>query len=153
MGYKVERHNVRKGSPLWKMCDELCFLSKNVYNSTLYATRQHFFRTGQYLRYNECNRLFKEQHNPDYYAMNTKVAQFTMRLVDQAYRSFFALLKKSECKDNAKLPKYLNKIKGRQAAHFNNQAFSFNSRTVPRGALNCPERILCSERRLKNLPM
>lgn len=133
MRYEVEKHNVRKGSPLWEMCDELCFLSKNLYNATLYAVRQHFFKTGQYLGYNECNKMFKEQHTPDYYAMNTKVAQFTMKLVDQVYRSFFALLKKPECKDNAKIPKYLNKTKGRQVAHFNNQAFSFNTRTVPKG--------------------
>lgn len=133
MKYEVEKHNVRKGSPLWEKCDELCFLSKNLYNATLYAVRQHFFKTGQYLGYNECNKMFKKQHNHDYYAMNTKVAQFTMKLVDQVYRSFFALLKKSECKDNAKLPKYLNKTKGRQVAHFNNQAFSFNTRNVPKG--------------------
>ena len=133
MGYQVEKHIVKREDPLWILCDELCFKSKNLYNATLYAIRQHFFDTGEYLDYNHIYEKFVSEHNPDYYAMNTKVSQKTMMLVNESFKSFFALLKKPECKDNAKIPKYLNKTDGRQVTHFNNQAFSFNNSRVPKG--------------------
>ena len=131
--YNVEKHIITKGNKLWKLCDNLCFKSKNVYNATLYAVRQHYFNTGEFLDYNTANKLFKQEHNPDYYALNTKVSQTIMKLVNDNFKSFFALKKKPECAENAKIPKYLHKTNGRQVAHFNNQAFSFNNNKVPKG--------------------
>lgn len=131
--YEVEKHIVKSGSKLFEECDKLCFLSKNLYNATLYAIRQHYFATSEYLGYNNVVKLFIEQHNPDYYAMNTKVSQLTIQLVDANFSSFFALLKKPETAISANIPKYLHKTNGRQVAHFNNQAFSFNTNRVPKG--------------------
>ena len=131
--YRVEKHMVNKGTELFDECDKLCFLCKNLYNATLYAVRQHFFNTGKYLNYNKVNKMFKEEHNPDYYALNTKVSQGVMRLVDDNFSSFFALKKKPETAESANIPKYLHKTNGREVAHFNNQAFSFNNKRVPKG--------------------
>ena len=41
--YNVEKHIVKKGNELFKQCDNLCFLSKNLYNATLYTVRQYYF--------------------------------------------------------------------------------------------------------------
>jgi putative transposase len=84
------------------------------------------------LKYNDAYKIFVQENNPDYYSMNTKVSQHVMQLVEQNFKSFFAKLKK--CKDGSnKIPKYLDKLNGRQIAHFSNQAFSFNTKTVPDG--------------------
>ena len=132
MHYEVEKHVIKKSNYLWDCCDDICFRSKNLYNSTLYLIRQYFFKTGKFLKYNDAYKMFVQENNPDYYAMNTKVSQHVMQLVEQNFKSFFAKLKK--CKDGSnKIPKYLDKLNGRQVAHFSNQAFSFNTRTVPDG--------------------
>ena len=39
----VERHIIKKSNPLFNELDNLCFLSKNLYNSALYEIRQYFF--------------------------------------------------------------------------------------------------------------
>jgi len=38
----VEKHDFHKGSTEYKELDQLCFLSKNLYNAGLYVVRQHF---------------------------------------------------------------------------------------------------------------
>ena len=72
----------------FKELDNLCFLSKNLYNSTLYAVRQHYFQTKSYLNYNEANKKFKEENNIDYRMLPAKVSQQTQMLVDKAFKSF-----------------------------------------------------------------
>ena len=47
----VEKHIIRESSLHYKELDRLCFLSKNLYNSTLYSIRQHYFSTKKYLDY------------------------------------------------------------------------------------------------------
>ena len=133
MGYNVEKHIIKRNNKLWNLCDELCFKSKNLYNATLYLVRQHFFNTKEYLNYDSAYRIFVETKNPDYYALNTKVSQGIMKLVDANFKSFFHTIKKLECKKSTHIPKYLHKTKGREVAHFNNQAFSFNTNRVPKG--------------------
>lgn len=87
--YNVEKHIVKKGSKLFKQCDELCFLSKNLYNATLYTIRQYYFEHKKYLCYKNICKRFIEEQNPDYYALPTKVSQKVMQLVDNNFKSFF----------------------------------------------------------------
>ena len=44
----VERHIFKKTHRFYKEFDTICFLSKNLYNSTVYAVRQHYFKTQKY---------------------------------------------------------------------------------------------------------
>ena len=44
-----ERHIIKQSNNYYKELDNLCYLSKNLYNSALYAIRQHYFNTKQYL--------------------------------------------------------------------------------------------------------
>ena len=38
-----ERHIIKKTNSLYSELDNLCLLSKNIYNSALYAIRQYYF--------------------------------------------------------------------------------------------------------------
>lgn len=122
MDYLVERHVISPNHQYFDDLDKLCFLSKNLYNATLYAVRQEFFKDGSFLNYNAVNKLFTHSNQVDYRALPAKVAKHTQQLVDKNYRSFFGLIKKGL---NAKIPRYLHKEKGRQVIHYEKGALSF----------------------------
>jgi putative transposase len=126
----VERHAFKRSDKEYAELDNLCFLSKNLYNSTLYAIRQHFFNTGEYLGYNAVNADFTHNSQPDYTALPRKVSKLTQMLVDKAFKSFFALVKakkdgKLDADFKVRIPKYLDSVKGRQVVEYTKQALSF----------------------------
>ena len=129
----VESHQYPKGSKHYAELDKLCFLSKNLYNSTLYVVRQHFINTGEYLNYSKINKLSSTLLANDYKALPAKVAQQIQRLVDSNFKSFFEKLKTRKSGEIIRMPKYLDKQCGRQVAMFTNQAISFNNRNIPNG--------------------
>lgn len=98
-------------------------LSKNLYNSTLYEVRQHFFNNGEYLNYYDAYPRLKQNEN--YEALNSQMAQQTMKRVDEAFKSFFKLVeKKRQNKYNQRIsiPHYLPKD-GYFLLDYPNQAF------------------------------
>lgn len=112
----------------FKEFDKLCFLSKNLYNATLYVVRKYFFETGSYLNYNSVNKMFTVANNVDYRALPTKVSKHTQMLVDKSFKSFFTLLEKkknNQYNSPVKIPKYLKKNTGRQVVHYEKGALSF----------------------------
>lgn len=117
----TESIQITRENKLYNELDRFCFLSKNLYNSSLYAIRQHFFNTKKYKNYNSLNKDFIQSHQIDYYALPTKVSQQTMKMVDQNFKSFFGLLKLKSKK--AKIPKYLKK-QGRYEIIFTIQSIS-----------------------------
>jgi len=126
----VERHAFKPSDREYAELDTLCFLSKNLYNATLYAMRQHFFSTGEYLGYNRVNADFTHDDQPDYRALPAKVSKLTQKLVDRSFKSFFALLgaKRAGKLDEGfvvRIPKYLDPVKGRQVVEYTRQALSF----------------------------
>ena len=121
----VEKQIIRSSNPLYKELDHLCFLSKNLYNVTLYTIRQHYFNTKKYLSYFSIVKDFAKDSRVDYRALPAKVSQQTLRLVDQNMKSFFALLKKKKANkytNPVRLPKYLDTKTGRQTVHYTKQA-------------------------------
>ncbi len=117
----VEKHIFRKGHPQYAEMDRITFLSKNLYNSTLYAIRQNYFSNGVWLNYNVVNADFTHSRNPDYTALPTKVSKHTQMLVCQAITSYLGLLKKyktGELKNKPHLPRYLDSKEGRQVTHY-----------------------------------
>lgn len=121
----------KRNNPEYSEMDELCFKSKNLYNATLYAVRQSFIKSNEYLNYNRINKIFTKENNPDYRALPSKVAKHTQMFVDFAMKSFFALVKKKKDKGyekKVKLPKYLDKVKGRMTVHYERGALSFKKR-------------------------
>lgn len=53
-----ERHIIKKNNSLYGELDNLCFLSKNIYNSALYAIRQYYFENKKYLSWVNVNNNF-----------------------------------------------------------------------------------------------
>ena len=123
--YLVEKHIIKSTHRFFKELDNLCFLSKNLYNATLYAVRQQYFKDESYLDYVTVNKDFTHSKQADYIALPAKVSKCTQRLVDKAYRSFFALKKHKNTNISkfAKIPKYLDK-NGRQVVHYEKGALS-----------------------------
>lgn len=122
---RVEQHQITKNDSRFKEADRLCFLSKNLYNATLYAVRQHYFKTKSYLSYYQVNKEFTHSNNPDYRALPAKVSKHIQMLVDKNFKSFFALKKKGLF---ARIPNYLNKEQGKQIVHYEKKAISFVKR-------------------------
>lgn len=117
----VEKQIIRPSNPLYKDLDHLCFLSKNLYNITLYTVRQHYFNTSKYLTAFTVIKDFTKENQVDFRALPAKVSRYTVQLVDQNMKSFFALIKKiqkNQYDKPVRLPKYLDKTKGRQVVHY-----------------------------------
>ena len=120
-----ERHII-KISELFNELDNMCFLSKNLYNKGLYIVRQHFFNTEKYLNYNTLENILKKSKDVDYYALPTKVSQQILMVLDNNFKSFFKLLEKKKkglYKEKVKIPKYLDKD-SRNLLIFTSQAIS-----------------------------
>ena len=125
----VEKHIIKPKHKYYDEIDHLCWLSKNLYNATLYHIRQYYFASKQFLNYQAVNKIFVDSNNPDYRALPAKVAKHTQMLVDRNFNSFFGLLKlKAQGKYNKpiKIPNYLKKT-GRQAVHYEKGAISFKA--------------------------
>ena len=126
----VEKHIIKPKHKYYDEINHLCWLSKNLYNATLYTVRQYYFEHKQFLNYQAVNKLFASDNQPDYRALPAKVAQHTQMLVDRNFKSFFALLKlKGQEKYNKpiKIPSYLKKT-GKQVVHYEKGAISFKEK-------------------------
>ena len=113
---------------------ELCFFSNCLYNVAIYNIRQQFFQDKTYLTYLKNELECKENEN--YRLMQSNCAQQTLRVADQAFKSFFALLKlanegKYDYK-KIKMPKY------RQKGSLFNYIIQGNSISIRDGYLKIP---------------
>ena len=110
-----ERHLIFKGHDYYDECDKITFLSKNLYNATLYYQRNSFFNHS-FENYYATNKHFVHNNQADYRALPAKISQQVQMIVYNNFKSYFALLKKKRDKSYDKtvsLPKYLDKVKGR----------------------------------------
>ena len=109
---RVEQIIIRRDHPKYKIIDEMCFRSKNLYNEANYVLRQEFINNGKYISYNDMNKEFKTHEN---YKLNfSQPSNCTLRRLDKNWKAFFKGMK--EWKRNPdkflgmpKLPKYLPK--------------------------------------------
>lgn len=115
----VEQHIVLKSNSNWKRIDELCFFSKNLYNSALYEIKKNFQETGKFLRYKQLESILKNKTEfNDYRTLTPVTAQQTLLLLDKNLKSYFALLRKWKKNKNSltgcpQFPKYKHKTRGR----------------------------------------
>jgi putative transposase len=119
----VEKHIIKKSDKRWKSLDDICFLSKNLYNSALYYIRNKKEETENFIRYNDLDREFKLNNQTDYRSLPNNSSQQILMLIDKNMKSYFKLLSKWK-KDKKslngcpKFPKYKDKIKGRNIVIF-----------------------------------
>ena len=112
--------------------DELCFLSKNLYNVALYHIRQYYKETNKYLSYNKLTKILSDSNNIDYRAIPyAQSAQQVLRQVDKQYKAFYASIKskKMQCK-KVRLPKYKDKENGRNIFVYTNQCAKVSNNIV-----------------------
>ena len=125
----VERHIIAPGHMHYREMDNLAFRSKNLYNATLYHIRQHFFETDGFLTYETLQKRFQEEGQPDYRALPAKVSQWTMKMAFQNFRAFYGANREykehpEKFTGKPKIPKYLDKEKGRYLLTYTVQAIS-----------------------------
>ena len=123
-GYRRYSIVVRKSSPDYQEIDELCFKSKNLFNATLYDERQSYFKTGEFRFYQNVNRDFTQNNQPDYRALPAKVSKHTQMKVNEAINSFLSLKKSAKVTFEPNIPKYLKKD-GRFVTEYEKGALSF----------------------------
>lgn len=109
---RCERQIITKKHPKYKIIDEMCFRSKNLYNYANYMIRQKFVSTGEYIKYKDLN--FELKTHEEYKECMSQPANCTLRLLDKNWKSFFVAIKDYYKNPNKylgkpKLPKYLNK--------------------------------------------
>ena len=114
---------VSNNSNKFAQLDELCFLSKNLYNVALYHIRQYYKETGKYLTYNKLAKTLSDSNNLDYRAMPyAQSAQQVLRQVDNQYKAFYASIKSKKMQGKkVRLPKYKDKENGRNIFVYTNQ--------------------------------
>ena len=107
-----ERHIIKKNNKYFKEIDEICFNSKNLYNTGLYRVRQHFFENKKYLNNFELINSLTSEKQDDYIKLPAQASQQTLRMVDKNFKSFFNSLKVKKLgvyKKQISIPKYLKK--------------------------------------------
>ena len=110
----VERHHIPRNHIHYKECDMLCYVAKNLYNSSLYVIRQHFFKTNKFTDGKYIDKNGKEQNqwvysntylyhamkdSPEFrtnqhaeyngLSVNTKVLKQVYIQVNQAFSNYF----------------------------------------------------------------
>ena len=123
----AERHIIKSTEHRFAEIDELAFKSKNLCNAANYVIRQSFTYGWGYINYNEMNRLMKS--HPSYKALPAKVSQQILMILDKNWKSFFEAVKAykadpSQFTGRPKLPKYKDKVKGRNILVYTIQAIS-----------------------------
>lgn len=108
---KTEKHLVKSKNYI-KEIDNLMFLSKNLYNYSLYQIRQHYFETKKIITYTNLYKLVR--YEKDYQSLPTKVSKWVLNILYENINSFFKALKSylktpSKFKSCPKFPKYLKK--------------------------------------------
>jgi putative transposase len=111
----VEKHQIKKTHKYYNEIDRLAFLSKNLYNISLYNIRQYFFETKEFFNLNKNFNLIKNIQMNDYESLPRKVSNKVLLQVNQDFSSFFKGLKeykKNPNKFNGKpeIPQYKDKL-------------------------------------------
>jgi putative transposase len=113
---RVEKHIIKQNNKYYSLLDEFCYKSKNLYNYANYIIRQEFINNNKWLRYNELDKILKQEGKDfDYRNMpSSATSQQCLRLLDKNWKSFFASIKDYNKNPNKylgrpKLPKYKSK--------------------------------------------
>lgn len=109
---RVESIIIKEDHPKFKIIDQQCFHSKNLYNEANYIIRQNFIDNGEYMSYGKINFEFKTHEN--YKLTFSQPANCTLRVLDKNWKSYFKAIKDWKKHPNKylgmpKLPKYLPK--------------------------------------------
>ena len=89
----------------FNLIKELCHLSKNLYNASLYDIRQHYFKTKEYRTWQSQASIFTKSKNPDCYAIQSNVAREVLKQVGRQFIGFF----NNKTGKRKRIPRYKDK--------------------------------------------
>jgi len=110
---RIEKHQINKSHPMFKICKQYCRNSKNLYNQALYMIRQEYIKSNNYIgSYVDMGKLMKAEES--FKTIGSNSGQQTLKVLDRTWKSFFAGLKEynknpSKFLGRPQLPKYLDK--------------------------------------------
>lgn len=124
----TEQHIFYKNSKKFKSLDNLCFLSKNLYNACLYRIKNEFNETGKWIRFNDLDKEFRLSNNVDYVSLPNNSSQQIMMIIDNNLKSYFKGLKafkksKTSFTGCPEFPHFKHKTKGRNIVIFTSNQF------------------------------
>lgn len=113
---RVERHIIKENDKHYRILDDFCFKSKNLYNFANYHIRKEFVENNSFISYVKMDKLMKQEGKDlDYRNMpSAQSAQQCLKLLEKNWKSFFSAIKdwnknKDKYTGRPKLPKYLKK--------------------------------------------
>ncbi|MBA2682654.1 MAG: IS200/IS605 family element transposase accessory protein TnpB [Ktedonobacteraceae bacterium] len=135
--YLVEQYIIHRSDPRYAVLDAASFASKNLYNAALYEMRQAFIHHGKRLYYTAMDK--RMQPHETYRALPAKVAQQVLRQLEQCWTGYFEACQAyredpSKFTGRPKLPKYKDKVNGRNLLVYTEQAIS--KRALKEGLLH-----------------
>lgn len=119
----VEKHNIKNQHPLYKEIDDLCFRSKNLYNSILYIANNYYRENEKYIGSTLLYHAIKATPIWNECKLPKKVCNQVLNQADTNFKAFFAALKEykktpSRFNSSPKPPKYKNSKKGKNVIHY-----------------------------------
>ena len=136
---RVEKHQIKPSNKYYKLLDELCFKSKNLYNTRLYIERQAFLEKDQSLKgikfIPEFTLINYLKESESFKALPCSISQQILKKVTQNFQSFFKAIKDynkypEKYLGRPKLPKYKDSKSGRFPLILNYNAFRFNKEYI-----------------------
>jgi transposase, IS605 orfB family len=103
--YLNEKEIIYPTDERFDLIKELCHLSKNLYNASLYDVRQHYFKTKSYRTWKSQRPIFTKSNNTDYYALQSHVAGEVFKQVGEQFLSFF----NNKSNKKKRIPRYKDK--------------------------------------------
>lgn len=94
----------------FKIIQNMCHISKNLYNTALYYVKNYFDCTDDYFTYNDLAGSLKDNEN--YKLLFAQCAQQTLKVVDRSFKSFFHTLRQRSIGNynkSVQLPHFLKK--------------------------------------------
>lgn len=145
---RVEKHIIKRNHPDWKICDKLCFSSKNLYNKVNFIIRSAFLgkaeniedfkdliKNDRFVGGYELIKRMTELNDHDYRSLKPQSSQQVILQLGTIWKSYFKSLKSyksntSRFSGRPKMPSYKHKEKGRYIVTFTNQNISIKNRKI-----------------------
>ena len=101
----TEKEIIYSTDERFDLIKELCHLSKNLYNASLYDVRKYYFETKSYRTWQSQRPIFTKNNNPDYYALQSHLAGEVLMQVGKQFIGFF----NNKSNKKKRIPKYKDK--------------------------------------------
>lgn len=156
---RVEKHIIKRNHPDWKICDKLCFNSKNLYNKVNFIIRSAFLgkleniedfkgliKNDRFVGGYELIKRMTELNDHDYRSLKPQSSQQVILQLGTIWKSYFKSLKSyksntSRFSGRPKMPSYKHKEKGRYIVTFTNQNISIKNRKIFFSRKDCFKKI------------